>query len=181
MFELGYYVWFDSDSTYFPIHFCAPFLDVGISRGMPHGRLPLSVTNHSLLLGRLPQAITSWSMPHGRMPLAITSQSMPHGHLLLSVSKKPEYAAWMLATFHPTVTTIQRNWDFSAQWLHDSIQSRDRNALRRPQNKRKMPLSYYLINHTQHSKNSTSYYWWSFLEKGNKLLYFVQYFLAISL
>ena len=67
MFELGYYLWFDSDSTYFPIHFCAPFLDFGISRGMPHGRLPLSVTNHSLLLGRLPQAITSWSMPHGRM------------------------------------------------------------------------------------------------------------------
>ena len=99
MFELGYYLWFDSDSTYFPIHFCAPFLDVGISRGMPHGRLPLSVTNHSLLLGRLPQAITSWSMPHGRMPLAITSQSMPHGRLLLSVSKKPEYAAWTLATF----------------------------------------------------------------------------------
>ena len=89
MFELGYYLWFDSDSTYFPIHFCAPFLDVGISRGMPHGRLPLSVTNHSLLLGRLPQAITSWSMPHGRMPLAITSQSMPHGRLLLSVSKNP--------------------------------------------------------------------------------------------
>ena len=71
---------------------------------MPHGRLPLSVTNHSLLLGRLPQAITSWSMPHGRMPLAITSQSMPHGRLLLSVSKKPEYAAWTLATFHLTVT-----------------------------------------------------------------------------
>ena len=103
MFELGYYLWFDSDSTYFPIHFCAPFLDVGISRGMPHGRLPLSVTNHSLLLGRLPQAIISWSMPHGRMPLAITSQSMPHGCLPLSVSKKPEYAAWTLATFHLTV------------------------------------------------------------------------------
>ena len=70
-----------------------------ITLGMPHGRLPLSVTNHSLLLGCLPQAITSWSMPHGRMPLAITSQSMPHGHLPLSVSKKPEYAAWTLATF----------------------------------------------------------------------------------
>ena len=66
---------------------------------MPHGRLPLSVTNHSLLLGRLPQAITSWSMPHGRMPLAITNQSMPQGRLPLSVLKKPEYAAWTLATF----------------------------------------------------------------------------------
>ena len=66
---------------------------------MPHGRLPLSVTNHSLLLGRLPQAITSWSMPHGRMPLAITNQSMPQGRLPLSVLKKPEYATWMLATF----------------------------------------------------------------------------------
>ena len=70
---------------------------------MPHGRLPLSVINHSLLLGRLPQAITSWSMPHGRMPLAITSQSMPHGRLLLSVSKKTEYAVWTLATFHLTI------------------------------------------------------------------------------
>ena len=66
---------------------------------MPHGRLPLSVTNHSLLLGRLPQAITSWSMPHGRMPLAITNQSMPQGRLPLSVLKKSEYAAWTLATF----------------------------------------------------------------------------------
>ena len=75
---------------------------------MPHGRLPLSVTNHSLLLGRLPQAITSWSMPHGRMPLAITSQSMPHGRLLLSVSKKPEYAAWTLATFHLTTFFSKR-------------------------------------------------------------------------
>ena len=66
---------------------------------MPHGRLPLSVTNHSLLLGCLPQAITSWSMPHGRMPLAITNQSMPQGRLPLSVLKKSEYAAWTLATF----------------------------------------------------------------------------------
>ena len=75
---------------------------------MPYGRLPLSVTNHSLLLGRLPQAIISWSMPHGRMPLAITSQSMPHGRLPLSVSKKPEYAAWMLATFQLTIFTAMR-------------------------------------------------------------------------
>ena len=112
MFELGYYLWFDSDSTYFPIHFCAPFLDFGISRGMPHGRLPLSVTNHSLLLGRLPQAITSWSMPHGRMPLAITSQSMPHGRLLLSVSKKPEYAAWTLATFQLAIHFPSKSNDF---------------------------------------------------------------------
>ena len=66
---------------------------------MPHGRLPLSVTNHSLLLGCLPQAITSWSMPHSRMPLAITNQSMPQGRLPLSVLKKSEYAAWTLATF----------------------------------------------------------------------------------
>ena len=69
---------------------------------MPNGCLPLSVTDHSLLLGRLLQAITSWSMPYGRMPLAVTSQSMPHGRLLLSVSKKPKYAAWTLATFHLT-------------------------------------------------------------------------------
>ena len=72
---------------------------------MPHSRLPLSVTNHSLLLGCLPQAITSWSMPHGRMPLAITNQSMPQGRLPLSVLKKPEYAAWMLATFLVSLST----------------------------------------------------------------------------
>ena len=78
---------------------------------MPHGRLPLSVTNHSLLLGRLPQAIISWSMPHGRMPLAITSQSMPHGCLPLSVSKKPVYATRTLATFQLTekVSTSNEN------------------------------------------------------------------------
>ena len=78
---------------------------------MPHDRLPISVTNHSLLLGRLPQAITSWSMPHGRMPLAITKQSMPHGRLPLSVSKKREYAAWMLATF-----LVSDNTDLPAQY-----------------------------------------------------------------
>ena len=90
---------FDSCSAFLTLCFCALFLYFGITRGMPHGRLPLSVTNHSLLLGCLPQAITSWSMPHGRMPLAITNQSMPQGRLPLLVLKKPEYAAWTLATF----------------------------------------------------------------------------------
>ena len=77
---------------------------------MPNGCLPLSVTDHILLLGRLLQAITSWSMPHGRMPLASTNQSMPKGRLPLSVLKKSEYAAWTLATFHLTHETNASNW-----------------------------------------------------------------------
>ena len=55
-------------------------------------------------LGRLPQAISTQGLPHGRLPQAMSTQGMPHGRLPLPVSKKPEYAAWTLATFHLIVT-----------------------------------------------------------------------------
>ena len=48
---------------------------------MPLGRLPLSITNHSMLLGRLPQAVTSHGMLLGRLPLSITNHSLLLGHL----------------------------------------------------------------------------------------------------
>ena len=69
---------------------------------MPLGRLPQAISTQGLPHGRLPQAMSTQGMLHGRLPQAMSTQGMPHGRLPLPVSKKPEYAAWTLATFHLT-------------------------------------------------------------------------------
>ena len=63
-------------------------IDFGITRGMPFGRLPQSVSNHSMLLGRLPQSISTQGMLHGRLLQAVITQGMPHGRLLQSISSQ---------------------------------------------------------------------------------------------
>ena len=71
--EASLFLLFDSYSAFLKLCFCALFLNFGISRGMPHGRLPQSITTHSLLLGRLLQTIIGHGLLLGRLPKAIIS------------------------------------------------------------------------------------------------------------